>query len=226
MREDHAMKLSRRELLKMGCVSVGALVSIDLFGCSSQPSASSANEAPKGAEANTGTAPENVAASEAANTTATSNPAVVYFSCTGNTAAVAEKVAAATDGKLMRIEAADPYTSADLNYSTDCRANAEQNSGSARPALTSPIPDVAPYDTIYLGYPIWWGKAPRIILTFLEGADVAGKTIIPFCTSGSSPITGSTTEIEQAAPGATVLTGERFSSDTSQQEIDAWVSSL
>lgn len=155
---------------------------------------------------------------------AAGNPAIVYFSCTGNTETVAKKIATATNGTLMRIEPAEPYTSADLDYNSDCRANTEQNSGSARPAIAAPVPNVAGYDTVYLGYPIWWGKAPRIILTFLEGADLAGKTIIPFCTSGSSPISGSLAEIEKAAPKATVLEGRRFSASVSQQEIDSWVS--
>lgn len=154
------------------------------------------------------------------------NPAVVYFSCTGNTEAVAEKIAAATDGALMRIEPTEPYIQADLDYNSDCRANTEQNNGSARPALATPVPDIEGYDMVYLGYPIWWGKAPRIILTFLESADLAGKAIVPFCTSGSSSISGSIAEIEQAASGATILDGRRFSSGVSQQEIDSWVSSM
>lgn len=166
------------------------------------------------------------AAEENAPVTLTENSAVVFFSCTGNTEAVAEKIAAATGGSPMRIEPADPYTPSDLDYNSDCRANSEQNSGSTRPALAAPVPDVAAYDTIYLGYPIWWGAAPRIILTYLEGTDLAGKTIIPFCTSGSSPISGSIAEIRQAAPGANVLDGRRFSASASQQEIDSWVTAL
>lgn len=154
-----------------------------------------------------------------------SGTAVVYFSCTGTTQAIARKIAAATDGTLMRIEPAKPYTSADLDYESNCRANAEQNSATARPDIAQPIPDIAPYETIYVGFPIWWGTAPRIILTFLEGADCAGKTIIPFCTSGSSPISGSIKELHDAAPDAHWGEGRRFPSSTSQSEIDSWVAS-
>ena len=152
--------------------------------------------------------------------------AVVYFSCTGRTEAVAQKVSAATNGKLMRIIPEVPYTSADLDYNSDCRANTEQNNPSTRPALGMPIPDVASCDTVYLGYPIWWGSAPRIIFTYLEAMDLSGKTVIPFCTSGSSPISGSINELHKAVPQAAWQKGTRFAHGVSQQEVDAWVESL
>ncbi len=95
----------------------------------------------------------------------------------------------------------------------------------ARPAIAAPVPNVADANTIYLGYPIWWGTAPRIILTFLDTADTAGKTIIPFCTSGSSSISGSIAELHAAAPEANWKEGRRFSASASQQEVDAWVAS-
>ncbi len=158
--------------------------------------------------------------------TAAANAAAVYFSRTGNTQAVAEKVAAAANAELLRLEPAEPYTSADLDYNSDCRANAEQDNVTDRPAIAQPVPDVSAYDTVYLGYPIWWGKVPRVVLTYLESADLAGKTVIPFCTSGSSGIGGSLDELHAAAPGATWRDGSRFASSASQSEIDSWVSSL
>lgn len=154
------------------------------------------------------------------------NAAVTYFSCAGNTEAVADRIAQATDGVPMRIQAAEPYTAQDLDYNSDCRANSEQESGTARPALASPIPDIAGFDAVYLGHPIWWGKAPRIILTFLEGVDTAGKRIVPFCTSGSSPISGSIDELNAAAPDAQWAEGRRFSASVSQQEIDDWAKGI
>lgn len=163
------------------------------------------------------------AAGAATNSADTHGAAVVFFSCTGNTAAVAEKIATAVHTTPMELFPAVPYTADDLNYNADCRANAEQNEGAARPELAQLIPDVADADIVYLGYPIWWGKAPRIILTFLEQANVAGKTIVPFCTSGGSGVEGSLAEIEAAAAGATVTDARRFSSSTPQSEIDAWV---
>lgn len=213
----------------MGCVSAGAMAAMSLFGCSSQQSAPASNEtassgtAASSAEANSETAASSAKAAPAASA---GDPAVVFFSCTGNTEAVAEKIAAAADGTLMRIEAAEPYSSADIDYNSDCRANAEQDSGSARPTIAAPVPDVAPFDTVYVGYPIWWGKVPRIMLTFMEGIDLSGKTVVPFCTSGSSPIDGSIAEVAQAASGADVLEGRRFSADVPQQEVDSWVSDL
>ena len=159
-------------------------------------------------------------------TSSASNAAVVYFSCTGNTQAVAEKVAAAADADLLRLEPAEPYTSADLNYNSDCRANAEQDSVTDRPAVAQPAPDVSAYDIVYLGYPIWWGKVPRVVLTYLESIDLVGKTVVPFCTSGSSGIGGSLDELHAAASSATWHDGSRFASSASQSEIDSWVSSL
>lgn len=118
------------------------------------------------------------------------------------------------------------YSSADLDYNSDCRANREQNDPSARPAISGE--DIAPedYDVIFLGYPIWWGKAPKIICTFLERYDFTGKTIVPFCTSGSSGIGGSLSELQALAPGADWLDGQRFSGSASLTEVQNWVEEL
>ena len=149
--------------------------------------------------------------------------AVVFFSCTGTTEAVAKQIATATGGTLMQINPAVPYTSADLDYESDCRANTEQNTPETRPELANPIPDVSSYEIVYLGYPIWWGTAPRCVLSFIDSANLAGKTVIPFCTSGSSSISASLSELEDAAPAANWLSGERFSRSTTQETIDEWV---
>lgn len=149
--------------------------------------------------------------------------AVVYFSCTGNTRAVAEKIAEIVDVEPMQITAAEPYTDADLDYNSDCRANVEQqNDPSIRPALGE-APDVADADTVYLGYPIWWGKVPRVILTYVEGGALAGKTVVPFCTSGSSGIEGSLAELQAADPSVTWESGRRFSSSVSEADLAAWI---
>lgn len=159
-------------------------------------------------------------------TSAAPSAAVVYFSCTGHTQAVAEKVAQAADAPLLRLEAAEPYTDADLDYNTDCRANAEQDDPALRPAIAQPAPAVSDYDTVFLGYPIWWGKVPRVVLTYLESIDLAGKTVIPFCTSGSSSIDGSLSEVHAAAPDADWRDGNRFANSVSQDEIDSWAASF
>ena len=110
---------------------------------------------------------------------------VVYFSATGTTKNAAEKVKKATDGKLYQIKPAKQYTSADLDYSNDgCRANKEQNDESSRPQIKGKVKNIRKYDVIFIGYPIWWGKEPMIIRTFLESYNLKGKKIVPFCTSG------------------------------------------
>lgn len=137
---------------------------------------------------------------------------VAYFSCTGNTKAVAVRIAALTGGELYEILPAEPYFSADLNYGdSDCRANRETNDPAARPAMTGGIIDISAYDTVIIGYPIWWGTCPRIINTFLDAYDLTGKTVLPFCTSGSSGVARSVSDIRSAAPGAVVADGLRAS---------------
>lgn len=146
---------------------------------------------------------------------------VAYFSATGNTRAVAEKVAEVSGGDLFEIVPAQPYTSADLNYNTDCRANAEQNDPDARPAIANAVENMERYDAVLIGYPIWWGKAPKIIHTFLETYDLSGKTIASFCTSGSSSHEDAT--LRGYEPDATWLTGRRFSGTA---QVEEWVNGL
>ena len=148
---------------------------------------------------------------------------VAYFSCTGHTAAVAEKIASLTGGDLYEIVPAEPYTSADLNYgNSNCRANLEMNDPSSRPAIGSESIDISSYDTIIIGYPIWWGTMPRIINTFLDTCDLSGKTVIPFCTSGSSGVSRSVSDIIAAAPGATVGDGLR-ASGANDANLEKWL---
>ena len=157
----------------------------------------------------------------------TNNILVAYFSATGTTKGVAEKIADATGGELYEIAPSQPYTQEDLAYgNASCRANNEQNSATARPAISGSVQDMESYDVIYLGYPIWWSKAPKIIYTFLESYEFAGKTIVPFCTSGSSSISGSLPEIQALATDATWLDGRRFDSSATEAQIKAWTDDL
>lgn len=120
-----------------------------------------------------------------------------------------------------------PYTSADLNYSdSSSRATAEQNDPSARPAIGRGVDNMGQYDVVFVGYPIWWGQAPRIISTFLESYDFNGKTIVPFCTSGGSGIGPSATSLHALADGAVWLDGRRFGGGTSRDTVMEWVNSL
>lgn len=150
---------------------------------------------------------------------------VAYFSCTGTTKAVAEKIAELTGGDLYEIVPEDPYTSADFNYNNNnCRANREMNDPSARPAIAGDNIDLSAYDTVIIGYPIWWGTMPRIINTFLDTYDLSGKTVLPFCTSGSSGISRSVSDIKSAEPGANVKDGLR-ASGANDRNLESWLRS-
>ena len=119
-----------------------------------------------------------------------SGSVVLYFSATGTTKKIAERISRELNSDIIEIIPKEEYKEEDLDYNSDCRANREQNDSSARPEIKNRI-DISKYDTIYLGYPIWWGTNPKIILTLLDSYDFAGKTIIPFCTSGSTDISDS-----------------------------------
>ena len=147
---------------------------------------------------------------------------VAYFSCTGSTEKVAEKIAQATNGDIYKIEAKVPYTDDDLNYNNaGCRANQEQNNSTARPEINGTIENFDDYDTVYVGYPIWWGDCPKIICTFMESYDFSNKTVVPFCTSGSSGISTSEDTLKSLVD-ANWARGKRFNSNVSEDEIKAW----
>ena len=152
---------------------------------------------------------------------------VVYFSCTGTTEQLAQYAADVLHADLFMIEPSQPYTEADLAYYTNCRADKEQDDPSARPEIANAVEDMARYDTIILGYPIWHGQAPRIISTFLENYDFDGKTIVPFCTSASSGIGSSDVNLYDLCPDTvTWLKGQRFGSGTSAVQIENWLTGL
>lgn len=148
--------------------------------------------------------------------------AVIYFSCTGNTRTAAERIRDLTGADLIELVPEQPYTSQDLDYNDEsCRANQEQKDPAARPRIAGQPLDLSQYGTIYLGYPIWQGTAPRIIKTFLDSYDLTGKTIRPFCTSGSGGIETSVADIRAAAPGVDVTAGLRIA-DPDGSDVKAW----
>lgn len=152
---------------------------------------------------------------------------IAYFSATGATKNVAEKLDRILDAVRYEIVPANPYTASELNYNdSGSRSQIEQRNSSARPAIANSAANMDAYDVVFLGYPIWNGQAPRIISTFLESYDFAGKTIIPFCTSGSSGIGSSAEYLQKLAPESTWQTGSRFESSVSQDSLAAWVKSL
>ena len=153
--------------------------------------------------------------------------AVVYFSGTGNTQKVAQKMADILDADIFEIKPEEPYTEEDLNYNDDnCRANQEMEDDSARPAIANDLSVVLTYDTVYIGHPIWWGTAPRIIQTFLETYDLSGKTIYTFCTSGGSGIEQSISDLQEDYPQLNILSGHRFAKDVTEEEIKEWLEEL
>ena len=152
------------------------------------------------------------------------NVAIVYFSATGNTKMVAQYIQEKTGGTLFGIEPEEEYTDRDLDYNNDnCRANEEQNDPSARPKTKNTI-DLSSYDIVYLGYPIWWGDVPKIILTFLDETDLSGKTVIPFCTSGGSGIETSLDTLKNYNSDIHWIDGERLS--TSKEDVTDWLNGL
>lgn len=152
---------------------------------------------------------------------------VVYFSCTNTTKGIADRIVEAIGAATWRIEPETAYTSEDLNYNnSSSRANREQNDPSARPAIKSTCENLTDYDVVFLGYPIWWGKAPKVIFTFLEGHNLAGKTVVPFCTSHSSGIGSSDTDLHRLATRAEWKQGRRFSGNESKETIKKWIESM
>lgn len=154
---------------------------------------------------------------------------VVYYSATGSTKAVAETIADTAGADLFEITPVDPYTSDDLNWTNDnSRVSVEHNDESKRDVpLTKTIPDNwADYDTVFIGYPIWWGIAAWPVNNFITGNDFTGKTVIPFCTSSSSGLGQSGDLLAEMAGTGNWQDGERFSSGASSSDVESWVNGL
>ena len=152
--------------------------------------------------------------------------AVVYFSGTGNTREVANLLAKEANADIFEIIPENMYTADDLNYNDDnCRANQEMNDDSARPAISNDLSVVSEYDVIYLGYPIWWRTAPRIIQTFIENYDISGATLYMFCTSGGSGIESSISDLQKLYPDMNIVDGKRLN-DATETDIREWIESI
>lgn len=150
---------------------------------------------------------------------------VAYFSATGTTARAAGKLAQVTDGELYAITPATAYTSADLDWhDKGSRSSVEMNDPKSRPAIKEKK-DVAAYDVVFIGYPIWWNLAPRIINTFIENHDLKGKTVIPFATSGGSSISNSAAALKKAYPGLNWKAGKLLN-QTDESDMRQWAGSL
>lgn len=154
---------------------------------------------------------------------------VVYFSATGSTEGVANTIAAATGGDLFELEPVEPYTSEDLNWSNDSsRVSVEHDNPDDRAVkLTAATVDHWDgYDTVYIGYPIWWGIAAWPVNSFVEANDFTGKTVIPFCTSSSSGLGESGELLSELAGTGEWLEGQRFRSGVSEADVTDWIDGL
>lgn len=152
---------------------------------------------------------------------------VAYFSASGVTAKVAERLSEAIGADLYAIEPAVPYTDADLNWrDKQSRSTIEMQDSSSRPKVAGKRDNMADYDTIFVGFPIWWYVAPTIINTFLESYDLTGKTVIPFATSGGSEMGETNKKLQPSCPNSKLLDGKVFRSTAPSTELSAWVDSL
>ncbi len=151
---------------------------------------------------------------------------IAYFSATGTTARAAEKIANVTGGELYAIVPAQPYTNADLDWNDkQSRSSVEMNDTNARPAIKGRKENIADYDVVFIGYPIWWDLAPRIINTFIESHDLNGKTVIPFATSGGSTLAGSAATLKKSYPALNWKEG-RLLNRADEKSIRAWLDKL
>lgn len=152
---------------------------------------------------------------------------VAYFSASGVTAKVAEKLSEAIGADLYAIEPEVPYTKADLDWmDKKSRSTIEMNNPASRPAIAGKRDNMNDYDTVFVGFPIWWYVAPTIINTFLESYDLTGKTIIPFATSGGSDMGKTNEKLLPSCKGAKLLNGKVFKASVSGADLAKWVEGL
>ena len=148
---------------------------------------------------------------------------VAYFSASGVTAKLAKRLADAIGADLSEIEPKARYTSADLDWrNKQSRSSVEMNDRSCRPEINRTVDDMAQYDVVFVGFPVWWYREPSIIDTFMEAYDFSGKTVVPFATSGGSGIGDSAANLQMLAAGAKIATGRRFDANTSADKLADW----
>jgi flavodoxin len=152
---------------------------------------------------------------------------VAYFSASGVTKKVATKLASAIGADIFEIVPKELYTSADLNWmDKKSRSSVEMNDRNCRPEIASKVDDMSKYDTVYVGFPVWWYREPSIIDTFMEAYDFTDKKVITFCTSGGSGLGDSAKNMQALATGAKVIDGKKFSSGVSEADLKKWADSI
>ena len=220
-------KISRRQFLQAAGASAAALL---LASCSGNSVSSVSSSSVASSAASSVAASSAAASSEATSTvTTTGKTLVVYFSATGTTQSVAQTIADTVGADLFEVVPSDPYTSDDLNWTNnDSRVSREHNDEGLR-AVALESTDVDgwdDYDTVFIGYPIWWGIAAWPVNDFVTSNDFTGKTVIPFCTSVSSGIGQSGELLAELVDAGTWLDGQRFSRGSSEADIASWVNGL
>ena len=211
-------------------IIAAVLLTISVLTLASCGKASNAEQEPaKTNEPQPAPAETNEAQPAPAETPAKTGPdaLVVYFSATGTTKGIAEKIAAVTGADIYEIVAAQEYTKDDLNWqNSNSRTTHEQNDSSARPEIAGSPLTLDGYTKIYIGYPIWWGEEPRIMDTFVESYNFDGITMIPFCTSGGSGVGSSDKNLKDNAGSGTWLNGTRLKSSASEDDIRSWIDGM
>lgn len=152
---------------------------------------------------------------------------VAYFSCTGTTKSAAQKVAQAIGADLYEIKPSKPYTSADLNWNNkSSRSSVEMNNLTSRPAIAEKVNNMAQYEIVFIGYPIWWNLAPTIVNTFIESYDLQGKTVVPFATSGSSGISNSEKALQKSYPQIKWQSGRLLNGHVDKDSLSEWLNKI
>lgn len=190
-----------------------AFIAVMLMGCSSSESSSANTSAPKAAASGAvaDTIPGGIQGKKVL---------VAYYSWSGNTKAVAEQIQRETGADIFVIQPAKEYP---RDYSECVDVAKRERNENARPAVASAVDNMDQYDVVFVGYPIWWGKAPMFVYTFLESYDLSGKVVVPFCTTGGTPISGSMADAQKSAAGAQVVKG---SDSSNPADVSAWLKSI
>ena len=194
---------------------------------SSKADSSKAESSSESSKAESSAADSSKADSKTDSGSAGKDTIVVYFSATGTTKGVAEKIAEAADADIYEIVPQEKYSDADLDWHDEkSRTTIEMNDPDVRPKIEGDLPDLGGYKKVYIGYPIWWGDAPRIMSTFVENVKLDGKTVIPFCTSGGSGIGSSGKNLEKLSDGGEWLSGDRLDGGISEDKLKEWIDGL
>ena len=220
-----------KSVQKFGSLLLAALMILSLTTCGSKtnntPAQTPSNDTPS--ESTPAQTPDDTANGEADNTTSGGKVLVVYYSASGNTKRVAEDIAETAGGDLFEITPTEPYTSDDLNWTnSDSRVSRQHDDESLRdvPLTTTEVENWDDYDTVFIGYPIWWGIAAWPVDNFVKENDFTGKTVIPFCTAATSGIGDSGNLLEEMTGTGDWKEGERFYGGASELDISSWINSL